>query len=73
MDRRTFVTVTTAIGLLPAARALAAKGDLRVAAREAWIYTLPLIEMARTRSQQLSRGRANPITSGNWPILTGGR
>lgn len=61
MDRRTFLTVTAAIGLLPATRALAAKGDLRAAAREAWIYTLPLIEMARTRSQQLSRGRANQL------------
>lgn len=35
--------------MLPAARALAAKGDLKGAAREAWIYALPLIEMANTR------------------------
>jgi hypothetical protein len=62
MDRRLFLTVTAAIGLLPASRALAAKGDLRGAAREAWIYTLPLIEMANTRSQHLSNGRANRLT-----------
>lgn len=61
MDRRIFLTVTAAIGLLPVARALASNGDLRGAAREAWIYTLPLIEMARTRSQQIFAGRANKL------------
>ena len=52
MDRRAFLVLTGAIAMLPAARALAAEGDLKGAAREAWIYALPLIEMANTRQAQ---------------------
>lgn len=61
MDRRSFLAVTAAIGLLPAARALAAKGDLRGAARDAWLYVLPLIEMANTRQMQLPGLEANRL------------
>lgn len=61
MDRRSFLAVATAIGLLPAARALAAKGDLRGAARDAWLYVLPLIEMANTRQVRLPGLEANRL------------
>jgi hypothetical protein len=46
-----------ALGLAPAARAFAA-GDLASAAREAWLYGLPLIEVARTRARALAAGAA---------------
>lgn len=59
MERRTFLTAAAAIGMFPATRALAANGDLRGAARDAWIYALPLIEMANTRQAQLPGGMAN--------------
>lgn len=61
MDRRGFLLVTAAIGLLPAARALAALGDLKGAARDAWLYFLPMIEMANTRQQQLPGLAANRL------------
>jgi len=51
MHRRDLLTAVLAIGLSPAARAAAAEGDYRAAARQAWIFALPLIEMANTRSQ----------------------
>lgn len=46
-----------AVGAVSGARAHAAGGDLRTAAREAWLYGLPLIEMANTRARALT-GRA---------------
>lgn len=61
MHRRDFISITTAISLLPTTRALAAAGDFRGAAREAWIYTLPLIEMATARKRQISARRANSL------------
>jgi hypothetical protein len=54
MNRREILTAAAAIGLVPAARALAAAGDLRGAAREAYIYCLPLIEMAAARHRMLN-------------------
>ncbi|OYU70825.1 MAG: phosphatidylserine decarboxylase [Alphaproteobacteria bacterium PA2] len=51
MQRRDLLTALLAIGLSPAARAYAAEGDYRTAAHKAWIFALPLIEMANTRSQ----------------------
>ncbi|HEX3365525.1 DUF1254 domain-containing protein [Phenylobacterium sp.] len=53
MNRREILTAAAAIGLVPAARAVAAAGDLRGAAREAYIYCLPLIEMAAARDRML--------------------
>lgn len=54
MNRRDVLAAMAAIGLVPAARALAQAGDLREAAREAWLYSLPLIEMATTRARALA-------------------
>jgi len=51
VKRRDLLTAALAIGLSPAARVFAAEGDLRAAAHQAWIFALPLIEMANTRSQ----------------------
>lgn len=59
MNRRSFMAVAAVIGLFPASRALAAKGDLKRAARAAWIYVLPLIEMANTREGQLRGSTSN--------------
>lgn len=54
IGRRGMLAAMAAIGMVPAARALAATGDLKAAAREAWLYGLPLIEMATTRARALS-------------------
>jgi len=51
------------IGMVPAARAQAAAGDLKAAAQEAWLYGLPLIEMATTRARALA-GRAAGVPAG---------
>ncbi len=53
MNRRELLAVASVIGLVPAARAFAAAGDLKSAAREAYIYGLPLIEMAAARQRML--------------------
>lgn len=61
MNRREILTAAAAIGFVPAARALAAAGDLRGAAREAFIYCLPLIEMAAARDRMLhDKGSGQP-------------
>ena len=54
MNRRDLLAVLTAMATLPAARALAAAGDLKGAAREAYIYAVPLIEMAAARMRMLN-------------------
>lgn len=53
MNRRELLAVAGVIGMIPAARAFAAAGDLRSAAREAYIFCLPLIEMAAARERML--------------------
>jgi hypothetical protein len=59
VNRRELLAAVTAIGMIPAARAYAAAGDLKAAAREAWIYGLPLVEMAAARDRMLKgRGQA---------------
>lgn len=55
MDRRTLLFSAGAIGLGAAFPALAAEDDKAVA-RDAWFYTLPLIEMATTRARGLAAG-----------------
>src|SRR5215469_5660332 len=55
MDRRQFI----AAGIAFAASAeapRAAPDDMRAAAREAWLYGLPLIETAAARSSAIGRG-----------------
>jgi hypothetical protein len=49
MNRRGFVSGGAALAML-AGRALADPDDLRAAAREGWLYGLPLIEAARART-----------------------
>jgi hypothetical protein len=61
MNRREVLAFAGAIGLIPTARAFAAAGDLRGAAREAFIYCLPLIEMAAARDRMLhDTGQGQP-------------
>jgi len=50
MDRRGFLVGGAALAQLAALPAYADADDLRSAAREAWIYGLPLIESARLRT-----------------------
>lgn len=49
MDRREFVIAAAALASLPGA-ARAAVDDLKSAAREGWVYGVPLMEMARLRA-----------------------
>ena len=56
MDRRRFLVGGAALATL-AGRAWAEVDDLRTAAREAWLYGLPLIELARLRAAAIG---ANP-------------
>jgi hypothetical protein len=63
LNRREVLAAAAAIGMLPASRALAAGGELKAAAREAWLYGLPLIEMAGTRARALS-GQAAGVPAG---------
>lgn len=51
MNRRQLVLAAAAMGLAPAAAAQTVASPLRAAAREAWLYGLPLIEMAGTRAR----------------------
>src|SRR5438045_2279026 len=53
MNRREMLAATAAFGLAPAGAARAATGGLRTAARDAWLYGLPTIEMATTRARAL--------------------
>ena len=53
MNRRELLAFASVVGMVPAARAFAATGDLRSTAREAYIYGLPLSEMAAARQRML--------------------
>jgi len=55
MDRRRFLAGSAALAAT-AARAPVAVDDLRTAAREAWIYGLPLVEMAAARGRMMAAG-----------------
>lgn len=60
MNRRGVLAAMVAIGMVPAARAMAAAGDLTAAAREAWLYGLPWIEMAAARARMLGGKGGQP-------------
>lgn len=55
MDRRGFLAGGAAVSTL-AGRAWGEVDDLRTAAREAWLYGLPLIELARIRAAAIGAG-----------------
>ena len=57
MDRRAFLMTSGALALAPATGVFAQAGSLRAAAREAWIYSLPLIEIATTRARGIGGPR----------------
>lgn len=61
INRRTFVGSVGALGLIAPGEVWATPNRMVSAARDAWIYGLPLIEMANTRSLHLSRGAANRL------------
>lgn len=58
MDRRTLLMAAGAIGVGSAFPALAKRPDLTLeeVVRDAWIYALPLMEMANTRARHLAQG-----------------
>lgn len=62
MDRRGFVIGGAALASV-AGTARGAVDDLRAAAREAWVYGLPIVEMARLRAAAVGE-RPDPDTPG---------
>lgn len=66
MNRRRFLGALGAAGVLTIAPAAAEASDMKNDARIAWLYVLPLIEMANARARILQRrgnGRQPPINS----------
>lgn len=61
LDRRRLLAAGTAMigGLLVGPRAFASTSSLRAAARDAWLYSVPLIEVANVRRRILAKGPAN--------------
>src|SRR5262245_18067431 len=55
MDRRSFLAALAASTAVAPSRLMAAT-DLKSAAREAWLFGLPLIEMAQTRARAFGNG-----------------
>lgn len=62
MNRRDVLAALAVVGAVPT-KAFAEGGDLKSAARDAWLYGLPLIEMASTRARAVA-GRAVGIPAG---------
>lgn len=60
MNRRQLMIAAASLALAPGTRVLAAPDALKDAAREAWLYGLPLIEMATTRARALSGRGGQP-------------
>ncbi|RYF91985.1 MAG: DUF1254 domain-containing protein [Caulobacteraceae bacterium] len=56
MTRRELMLAMSALGLSGLAAPASAQTDLKAAARDAWIFGLPLIEMALTRARQMKQG-----------------
>jgi hypothetical protein len=55
MDRRSFLAALAASAAFAPARVMA-ESDLKSAARDAWLFGLPLIEMAQTRARAFGNG-----------------
>jgi hypothetical protein len=65
MQRRHFLFSSASLALAGgAAPAFAAAPTLRTAARDAWLYGLPLIEMAGARTQALKNAAPNQVFGG---------
>jgi hypothetical protein len=64
MNRRELMLGFGALGLSGLAPAAFAQGDLKTAARDAWIFGLPLIEMALTRARQMKQGLPPNVFAG---------
>lgn len=64
MQRRHFLQTTTSAAMLSAVPAWAVAPTLRDAAREAWLYGLPLIEMAAARAALLKGTSPNTMSLG---------
>lgn len=54
MNRREWMLAAAGLALAPGMAAAAAPASLKEAARDAWLYGLPLIEMATTRARAMS-------------------
>ncbi|HUH85538.1 MAG TPA: DUF1254 domain-containing protein [Stellaceae bacterium] len=66
MHRRRFIEALGATGVLGMAPASAEPSDVKADARTAWLYVLPLIEMANARTRILQRrgdGRHPPVNA----------
>ncbi|HEY1425203.1 MAG TPA: DUF1254 domain-containing protein [Caulobacteraceae bacterium] len=63
MDRREFVIGAGVLASLPGAARAAAVDDLKAAAREGWVYGVPLMEMARLRAAAIG-DQPGPGTAG---------
>ena len=56
MNRRQLLAGIGGLGVAGLTGPAFAQGDLKTAARDAWIFGLPLIEMALTRARQIKQG-----------------
>src|SRR5258708_39549206 len=56
MDRRFFLAAGAGLAAAPRLAGAAEVDDLRTAAREAWVYGLPLIQTAAARSRATAGG-----------------
>src|SRR5438067_2233752 len=61
MTRRELLALGASGLVLAPAAAQGADDELGAIARDAWLYTLPLIEMATTRARLLARGAAQNV------------
>ncbi len=59
MNRREFLALAATGAVLARYPAFAADGNLREAARDAYLYTLPLVEMGAVRTRLISSGGAH--------------
>jgi len=67
--RQMLATLATLSGSTFALPAFAKPADLKTAARDAWLYGLPLIEMAHTRSKMVAAGLKGDVGSVNAALV----